>query len=227
MEHARTPASAAIRRGGAATRSGILLLAALALVVSLAPVAGARTRPDEALTTVHTFADLATVADAEATLRRSPEALRATIDTGDLPPGQVMTLWWVVFNNPEECRDGAGSPCGVPDLFDPDVETGCLFGDGGTVRHDGRIRLRGSLAIGDVRDSCLPFFGAPDHGLIDPVGAEVHLVVRSHGPRLPRQLRAQRTTFAGGCEVFLDQGAEVSAPGECADQQFAMFPAAA
>jgi len=89
------------------------------------------------------------------------------------------------------------------------------------------------LTVGEHRDSCIDFFvdlvprlEGEDHGLTNPQGAEVHLVLRSHGPRIPGQVAEQRTTFAGGCEFFLDPGATHELePGQCSDLQFAVFPA--
>ena len=61
-------------------------------------------------------------------------------------------------------------------------------------------------------------------GLTDPQGAEVHLVVRSHGERITGMVNDQINTFAGGCTAESSFGAAES-PNECEDQQFAVFPA--
>ena len=68
------------------------------------------------------------VEGATARLLRSESHLTTRTDSRELTPGHVQTLWWVIFNNPEGC---ATSPCGLPDLFVPEVEAACLAADGG------------------------------------------------------------------------------------------------
>jgi hypothetical protein len=187
---------------------------------------------------VLTFAEFEPVDGATARLARSDDALLTRLDTRDLDQGQVLTLWWVVFNHPEHCEHGAGDvACGEGDLFDgPDgptgVEPSCGYADGSLVGGNGQARFTDRLAIGDVRDSCIDFFveavdglDGTDHGLTNPEGAEVHLAVRSHGPRVPGMVAEQRSTFAGGCEEFLAAGATHELrPGQCSDLQVAILP---
>lgn len=168
------------------------------------------------------------VAGARAGLTRTSDALMTRTRTGELPHGHVMTLWWIIFNNPELCNEGAGPPCGLPDLFEPAVAPACPFADGSLVGGDGTARFQNWISVDDeFRDSCLPAIGspAPEVGLLNPEGAEVHLVVRSHGPRVPGLVGEQRSTFAGGCVENLmpvwDPNLE---EGQCSDLQFAVFP---
>jgi hypothetical protein len=196
--------------------------------------------PGEVTTGLYWFADGSVVEGARASLLRTSNALRTRTHTTGLPHRHVMTLWWVVFNNPEYCQDGEGEvACGLADLFDGEegptgVEPSCLYADGSIVGGNGQARFNNWLRVGDTRDSCIDFFvnavpelEGQDYGLTNPEGAEVHLVVRSHGPLLTGQVPEQRGTFAGGCEEFLEpgQGPELE-PGECSDLQLALFPAA-
>ena len=195
--------------------------------------------PGQETADVLTFAEFEPVDGATARLTRGADTLATRTDTRDLDHRHVMTLWWIVFNNPEYCEHGEGdAACGEGDLFDgPDgptgVEPSCVYADGSLVGGNGHARFADRLAVGEVRDSCIDFFvdlvpglGGADHGLTNPEGAEVHLVVRSHGPRIPGLVAEQRSTFAGGCEDFLDAGAtDVLEPGECSDLQVAVFPA--
>lgn len=168
------------------------------------------------------------VDDATARLQRLEDDLATRTDTRELTPGHVVTLWWIVFNNPDEC---ATSPCGLPDLFDDDVEAACLAADGAVVTGTGTASFSDRLGIGDVRDSCLPHFNpaATDHGLLDPQGAEVHLMVHDHGPVQPGLVPTMRSTFDGGCD-FDDPdyplgtfGVPPVEVGQCATIQAAMF----
>lgn len=132
----------------------------------------------------------------------------------------------MIFNNPEEC---ATAPCGLDDLFGLPVEAACLAADGAIAGGNGRAGFQDRLAGGEVRDSCLPHFGGTDHGLIDPQGAEVHLMVHGHGPVQPGLVPEMRSTFAGGCN-FDDPdyplgtfGIPPVAPDQCATIQAAIF----
>ena len=213
-------------------------IAALLMIGGLAS-ASVGGPPDQETAEVLTFAELEPVEDATARLTRGDDTLFTRTDTRELDHRHVMTLWWVIFNHPEYCAHGEGDlACGEGDLFDaPDgptgVEPSCIYADGSLVGGNGHARFADRLTVGESRDSCIDFFvdlvpdlqGA-DHGLTNPEGAEVHLVVRSHGPRIPGQVAEQRSTFAGGCEEFLDAGAtHVLDPGQCSDLQLALFPA--
>ena len=193
--------------------------------------------PNEITSHVYKFPDMEIVESARAGLLRGSDALHTRTHTAELSHGHVMTLWWIVFNHPEHCEHGAGDmACGELDLFDgPEgptgVEPGCVYADGSIVGGNGTARFHDRLSVGESRDSCIDFFveavdelDGEDHGLTNPAGAEVHLVVRSHGPRIPGMVREQRSTFAGGCETFLGAGEAAEDPGDCADLQFAVFP---
>jgi len=187
---------------------------------------------------LYRFADMEVVEGAHAQLIRTPDALRIRTHTTELDHGHVMTLWWIIFNHPEHCEHGAdGMSCGEGDLFHgPDgatgVEPACVYADGSLVGGNGGARFHDRITLGHgPRDSCIDFFvdlvpelEGTDHGLTNPMGAEVHLVVRSHGPRIPGMVSQQRSTFAGGCTEFLAPGATHELePGECSDLQLALF----
>jgi hypothetical protein len=189
--------------------------------------------PTETRSDVIRFSDMAVVEDARAGLHRQADGIRVRTHTAELSHGDVVTLWWVIFNNPEECA----GPCGEADLFDgPEgptgVEPSCLFADGSIVGGNGGARFHDRLGIGEARDSCIDFFveavdglEGQDHGLTNPTGAEIHLVMRSHGPLIPGMVSEQRSTFGGGCKEFLGPGVDELQTGQCSDQQFAVFPA--
>lgn len=160
-------------------------------------------------------------------LVRSADAITTRTNTSALVPRHVTTLWWVIFNNPEECSDGT---CGADDLFEPtDAKPSCPYADGSIVGGNGDARYQDRLTVGEDRNSCIEFLvGAneelegEDHGLLNPEGAEIHVVVRSHGPLIPGKVPEMRSTFAGACEDFLEAGTVPDEQGECADLQFAV-----
>lgn len=173
------------------------------------------------------------VEGAKATLLRTRNNVRMTIKTSDLDPHGTYTVWWVIFNNPEECANG----CGMPDLFNDDVGGSVLYAAGHVIDGNGKGNFAGSLRKGDLR-GCQPPWDAFDltfvngagemdlcrEGLVDPEGAEIHLVVRTHGERVPGMVNDQINTFAGGCTADSSFGAGLEEGGnDCADQQFAVF----
>jgi hypothetical protein len=84
-----------------------------------------------------------------------------------------------------------------------------LFVAGGRVQSNGRAALAGSI----TKNSPMGVLFGP--GLVDPAGAEIHFIVRSHGNVLPGLLAAQISSVNGGCP-----------PNQCEDLQFAQHFAA-
>jgi hypothetical protein len=192
--------------------------------------------PGSTTSNLYRFADMEKVEGATASMTRGTDVLHIRTHTAGLSHGHVMTLWWIVFNHPENCEHGQGDmACGELDLFDgpygpTGVEPSCVYADGSLVGGNGTARFHDRLSVGESRDSCIDFFvqavdelSGKDHGVTNPTGAEVHLVIRSHGPRIPGMVREQRSTFAGGCENFLAPGQPADAPGDCSDLHFAVF----
>jgi hypothetical protein len=138
------------------------------------------------------------------TLVRTDAGLSASFKSSGLPAGQAVTLWFVIFNNPSAC----GGPCGLADLLDPAqaAQGDFLVGAGHVVGDRGTANFGAQLSVGDVRGSAFPEIGMPDRpiGLTNPRGAQVGLLLHSHGPMVPGQvLASQLSSFTGGCTVFL------------------------
>jgi hypothetical protein len=151
---------------------------------------------------VYSTWDAATVLGRSA-LVRNENGISATFETSNLLPGQAITLWFGVFNNPAAC---ATSPCTPADAANPDVQADFLWGSGNIVGASGKGAFAGRLAVGDASGSAFIEFGMPDAavGLLDPWNAEIILLLHSHGPALTGQaLKHQLTSFLGGCDVFL------------------------
>jgi hypothetical protein len=130
-------------------------------------------------------------------LFRHSEGVAFTFSTSGLPPGDAVTLWMAMFNNPDSC---ATSPCTPADFANPDVN-GTLLNTGGViVGLDGRANYGAFRAIGDVTGA-RPNFGT-GNGLVKPKKAEIHLVARTHGPANlmdPTVLQEQLSMFFGAC----------------------------
>lgn len=112
----------------------------------------------------------------ESRLLRRAGGIKYKLRTTGLPPG-AYTNWMVVINNPEEC-DG---DCDDADVFgNPATNSSVFWVTGGVVDDDGRGKFRGKVKVGEISsDPAQHIFGP---GLINPEGAEIHIIVKYHGP---------------------------------------------
>jgi hypothetical protein len=155
-----------------------------------------------------------------ASLTRLPNGIttHVNVDPGVIPEGDVITLWGVIFNDPSECTAGTPgvSACDPPDLGNS-LANPSLVWLGSGIASGGSTRYTGHIMVGDASGDILDLFGLPSGpGLLNPAGAEIHVVVRTHGQPISGQLQSQRKTFAGGCDV-----------NACADLLGVRFPVAA
>lgn len=215
-------------------RVSIFLTALLALILTVTVVSAApadRDRND----VFWWYGDLA----GTSTIVRTNSGVSGTISTSLAnsevsAKGVAATLWIVVFNDPSAC---ASTPCGEPDLFDPDVMPDVLYGAGNVIGGSERITMGYHRQEGDNSGSIATLFGLPTDdgepwGLIDARTAEIHYVVRSHGPVVPAHMPAQIQTYEGGCvdNAPFGYGPPTSAAdlylgvGQCQDIQFAIHP---
>ena len=150
-------------------------------------------------------------------LMRTPSSLTMVVETTGLIPGDIYTNWWVIFNNPEHCVGG----CNAEDFANPDVMASVLFATGGTVGDNGlghfaahrRIGYRGVIVFGP--------------GIMKPLTAEVHYVIRTHGPAIPGLVQSQISTLNGGCPSNPNFNFQVNGlPGgnTCSDPQAIVHP---
>ncbi len=124
-------------------------------------------------------------------LKRSKQGLSGRIMTKVARAGYAYTVWFVIFNNPENCA----AACEGPDLFNPAVKGAVYYGNGiisasdgnggGVINVDfdtvaGRIP-RGMFRLDDVLPE--PVFYRRGLARGNGFGAEVHMVVDEHlGP---------------------------------------------
>jgi hypothetical protein len=161
---------------------------------------------------------------------------------------KAVTLWWVIFNNPDNCstNPGALEQCGSADVFGqpfldsvgngspdpsliaPNVDAGLavLYATGAKTDANGRVRLAASIYRTPTEG--LDFAGPT---LVDPMGlgrgfdnpnAEIHLVVRTHGAHVAEGLLSQITGFldpyCSDPNLLYFSGNNI-----CADVQFSIF----
>lgn len=222
------------RRGFASIgRLTVAIFAMAALLITTAPPSGAGGVERQSVDVIR-IADGGT--EGSATLLRTNSGVHMRMITtvgGDMydlpfngPPGpsvgeswtvgDATTNWFVVFNHPENCTDGA---CGEDDVI-AGIPPVCECFDGGPagasvhyaaghVANSGTWHSAGSLQEGDTSGM---LFGLP---LQDAMTAEVHIIARSHGPAanlVPGELGYALNSVDGGCET-----------NTCGDAQAAIF----
>jgi hypothetical protein len=177
-----------------------LVASSVAAVALVATAGGAAADP----AVEHTSADIhwhaqvdptrQQVDGAIATLRTTASGARVQFRTLGLHPGHAYTLWFVVINEPQACADHP-APCRPPDVFAPGNPTSAQVVGvaGNVVGASGRATFSAHVPTGDI-DGWLP-----DQGLTNPLGAEVHLVLNDHGPKLASHMPGMIKTYRGGC----------------------------
>ena len=143
------------------------------------------------------------------TLLRTDNSVELRAMMSGLDTNAVYTLWWIIFNNPEECTTGAApANCGEGDL-NPDRDGAGVNPVDGGVRNAAAF-ITGMDGTGNVRGKLME--GAPAAGnagfgqLNDSVGAEIHIVIQTHGGPLVGSVDQQMTIPGAACNA------------ECADQ---------
>lgn len=193
-------------------RKLLLLSMALLMVVSSASqfsgrsvaAAGATHETRPVHTTPDGFLLGPAVPGAYARLVRNNNGLTANVHTFLTDTG-VYTVWWVLFNHPEDCTTFLCT------FDEPDLvvnATGRIVNAGSPANFSARL-IPGGPYSGEI------IYEGPDPSLTNPSGALITLVMRYHGPAMPGRIPEQLTTFEGGC------------PGggsPCVDEQLAVFP---
>lgn len=147
-----------------------------------------------------------------------------TVHAKGLEPGHAFTMWVVYFNDGLDCTFGESPPmgvtytnCGLGDLFAG--RGGIVYGDGKVIGGSGMATFTGHLKVGDGPDVGPPGVVAYDPGAYP----DFHIIVRSHGPKIPGQVAAQTHTVGGGCDGDDVEGEIPDAEGECSDVQLFVF----
>jgi hypothetical protein len=167
-------------------------LAACAILLSAAVAGAAETRETAAASMVresvevsnHHVFNTSNVVDGATVLIRNfrDDVVEATVSTRALEPEVAYSIWWAIFNRPQYCV--IPYECGLPDLEinggDPRVRVSVFWGGGlvadmsGTANHS--VRLLPGRTDREL------FANSKNYGLIDIRRAEIHLVLRTHGP---------------------------------------------
>ena len=174
--------------------TGMLSLVA---ILSVAPPVFAASQRD--IQSVHLFSDGSIVSGSSSLLVRTDSGVTMNLKTSGLPANNAVTIWWVIFNHPEFCSHGVlGLRCGEGDLSSPDVQASVLYAAGHVIGSKGVGNFAGHLNIGDISEQGCPsgaacyLFGP---GLVNPMGADIHLIVHIHGPADPALMPGEIHSF--------------------------------
>jgi hypothetical protein len=152
------------------------------------------------------------IAGASSTLVRNHTQVTLTMHTSQLPPGHVVTAWWIIFNAPQNCQfpiysyqcgpgDITGSPLALPSV---------MYADGRMIGGDGGATFAASLKVGngsacvtipiDVNTSGTALY--PCNPLVSASGPHVHVLLLDHGPAIPGMIDQQLHVYGAGCNNF-------------------------
>ncbi len=155
-----------------------------------------------------------------AVLTRTRDHLSLSISTMDLNPNSAYSVWWVLFNRPQNCL--TPDLCDDTDVFEapgvlnseqvPSVRISTPFAAGFVTGSEGVATFNAEIGDGAVPDGTFIDFGwsvPVGFGLDSNAGltrgngldAEVHIVLRSHGDAIAGAVADQSTTFNGLCDV--------------------------
>jgi hypothetical protein len=151
-----------------------------------------------------------------ASLKRGQDWIQVNINTSGLPAG-AYTVWWVIWNKPEYCN----GPCDGDDINNAAAENSVFWATGGVVQGNGIGNFVARYNIGDSRGD-EPGQDLINHGGIDPESAEIHNVIKYHGPASDDRdvLYEQTHTVFGSC----NSGANANGENACFDPQSVVHP---
>jgi hypothetical protein len=123
-----------------------------------------------------------------------------TVFSSALEAHWAYSIWTVAFNHPEHCV--TPNACGTGDLEafggNPQVEASVFWGAGFVA--DGTGSADTTLTIRPGRTSRELFGSTRNYGLLNFGGAEIHIVIRSHGLAGSRgPISSQIGTASGAC----------------------------
>ena len=131
-----------------------------------------------------------------ATLFNTGTRLTVNIVDRHLEANNAYTVWWIIFNDPSGCVDG----CGGPDIFAELATANAIVvnATGGVSSSLGNLVVTAWIdASGATSGSGQILAGDPT--TLDIANAQVHVVIRSHGPASSdATILAKQTSTVGG-----------------------------
>lgn len=139
------------------------------------------------------------------------KVMTATVTSAALEPHTAYSIWWVVFNRPQFCA--TPYECAGADLGNPNVEGSVFWGGGLLADGDGYGNTQIELRRGRTEREL--FGPMRDDGLQRLHDAEIHLVLRTHGP----------AGMAGSVAAQVGTANEACPPSDCQNVFFSVHRA--
>jgi len=129
------------------------------------------------------------------TLLRKADGVELRVQMDGLDSNSAYTLWWIIFNNPGACSTGAAPAlCGLGDLEVPAVDPAVRNAAAFISSPSGTGNTTAEMDVGAVADGHAGF-----GQLNDSVGAEIHIVIQTHGRPLVGSVAQQMTIPGAAC----------------------------
>ena len=172
------------------------------------------------------------------TIERTADSVTTTFESTGMEPG-TWSQWTIFYNHPENCKHpmfGPGgkqiSACSWSDRKSEGVERKPGYASGLVVDAGGVGKFSSTRKMNDDSYPGTPPPGMPAKFplccpvLTNPLGAEVHVLMRYHGPVVPGLVEAQIGSWGGGCNNQYNGFPARGTPGDfnCYDPTFAVHP---
>lgn len=162
-----------------------------------------------------------------AVLTRTTDGVSMEAALTGLEDGHAFTFWFVTFDNPEGCKGtGPDTGCGADDVPRASAQARVVNGGGDVADVDpvtGVAVVKGHLARHNAEGAQM-LGGTDASPLSNPYRAEIHVIVRSHGPAEAdlADLAEQTSNVIAFCNLEPVGVAPVDAFG-CMDQGVIIF----
>jgi len=173
-------------------RTRVLALSTISLLLAAIPTVSTADGSFQASDAIsfHTGAPIA----GGATLDRDDDSIEVRGALSKIKKKAVYSVWWIIFNNPAGCMAGGPGVCGESDVYpDGPADVGVRNASGFITGTDGTAYFVGELDVGPPPAGLNAGFGQ----LNDSMGAEVHLVIQSHGRAVPGTVAFEMTHPTG------------------------------
>ena len=156
------------------------------------------------------------------------------VRTTGLVKGHGLTVWFFSYDNPEACIFGNGNEgtrCTRADLLlNPAAQGSLMWGRAGEfVSSNGLTTFTGRRPANTTPCVTEPAVVDEDcsgvligRGLLNPLGAEIHFMLRDHGPD-QEGIEDETTTINGGCDPLTYHGLPGFGPGWGTPGNFACY----
>ena len=133
------------------------------------------------------------------TLSRSANSVQLRGTMAGLEKKSVYSVWWIIFNNPAGCVGGGEGVCTGLDVYPGSpADAAALNASGFVTGTDGTGYFVGELETGAPPAGMPCCFGQ----LNDSVGAEIHIVIQTHGPAVVGTIATEMTLPTGIDQYF-------------------------